>query len=312
MLSIVLWGLAALCVVLALAPGLLSTVPGFAHVLAFPHLVGILLIVVGVLIAWKSRRLRVPATAVSVAAALLVIFPHASPLAPVPVATTSASAANQHLSLVTYNSKETFTAADFKKLHARFHPDVFVLPETDLKRAEIAFRGSNYRLFTSEEGNTTVAVASSISNYAQGTAPDITFGAVAIEHEGLPKIVGLHSAPPTPGLMNQWEGDLARVGEFDGAENVIVAGDFNATLRHGVLAEREQLVDAFQQCGKQGGKQAGTWPAAVPGWMRTQIDHVFVSPEMQVSKCDAVKIGRSDHVALAVTVTLPSAEEAGY
>ncbi|WP_018297844.1 endonuclease/exonuclease/phosphatase family protein [Corynebacterium lubricantis] len=300
MISILLWGLAVLTLVLALLPGPLSTVPGFAHVLAFPHISGALLIIAIVFVVWKTRRWRLPATAVVLAAALLVMFPAASPLVSAPSGAPASGGESRPLTIVSFNSKHTFTAKDFEQLQGRFHPDVYVLPETDLKRAEIALRGSNFQIFVSGDGRTSVAVASSLSDYVQVDAPDITFGAVALEHASLPTIVGLHSAPPLPDLMGQWRDDLQRVGEFDGGENLIVAGDFNATLRHGTLGERENLVDAFQECGSK----KGSWPAALPSLMRTQIDHVFVSPEIHVARCEAVEIGRSDHLALAVTLAL--------
>lgn len=114
-------------------------------------------------------------------------------------------------------------------------------------------------------------------------------------------LMGVHTAPPLPSLMNYWRSDVARV--VSHAQNlehpVIMAGDFNATLRHWPLVAGNMLQDAALACGNV----EGTWPADYPQWAQAQIDHVFASPGFAATDCEVRKVGSSDHRAFAVTLT---------
>lgn len=300
---IFLWLCAVLLAALIVAPTFggidLSTVPGIAQLIAFPRAIGLLLIIACVLLVWKAAKVRWSALTLALLSLVLVALPVAPVTSPAPTA--AEANAGERFTVVSYNSKHTFTAADFDALNARFQPDIIVLPEADRERAEIALRGSGFKVFTGADTATSVAVRSSLSGYGPVDAPQVTFGALALEAENLPTVIGVHAAPPLPDLMDEWEADLDYLEDLNPQRPTIVAGDFNATLRHGAFAQREEFVDAFQECGIY----QGTWPTALPSALRTPIDHVFVTPDLQVLRCEAVEVGRSDHMAIAVTVRLP-------
>lgn len=93
----------------------------------------------------------------------------------------------------------------------------------------------------------------------------------------------MHTAPPLPSLMPQWRADLNRLATLDQpAIPTVIAADFNATLRHGFLANRAHLVDAAEVYGLA---DQGTWPPSFPAPIATPIDHILVSSSITVTSC---------------------------
>lgn len=72
--------------------------------------------------------------------------------------------------------------------------------------------------------------------------------------------------------MDNWRADLAWLGQRCDEGNVIIAGDFNATLDHmsrygGAPTERDQVTDLGKcvDAGRASGNGAvGTWPTGLP------------------------------------------------
>lgn len=305
----------------------LSTRLLLAQALAFPTLTGgslILLGAVGLVLSRAVQSLR--RTGVVAAALALVVlgtglaaFPAGPPWASGPFAATGNT--GRTLRVTVFNSQDTLTAADVRELVDVADRDVLVLPEATPSRAVQAMAGTPYAEGIHEtpdagfsEGRpwwaapTVMAIHPRAGDYQDGTPTPSTFGALRLEPlpgAAAPVLAGVHTAPPLPRTMDAWRADLDRLGEIDrsvGNAPLILAGDLNATLRHGALTARTHLVDTAQQCADRG---SGTWPAAAPAWTRPPIDHVLVSPNIQVLSCSTHLLGGSDHLAYSVELRLP-------
>lgn len=117
-------------------------------------------------------------------------------------------------------------------------------------------------------------------------------------NDNFPDIIGLHTAPPLPGLMEIWKRDLNLIGKeiIPQNENAIVLGDFNATDRHGALnliASHEDAVSYLPSFHR------GTWGMFLPKPFRTTIDHIFIPKNKYTVKNIAlVEFNAPDHVGI--------------
>lgn len=98
-----------------------------------------------------------------------------------------------------------------------------------------------------------------------------------------PTIIAAHPVAPTPSNMDSWRSDLEWLAGMCSG-NVIMAGDFNATLDHlaGLANERDDAFDnVFGDCAdgahETGNGAVGTWTTGLPPLLGTQIDHVMAS-----------------------------------
>lgn len=223
-------------------------------------------------------------------------------------------------SVATYNSLGSLTASDLERLEAEFRPDLLVLPETSLERAQAAVdavgwpgtavtHGPAARTApaTSPIEATTVLVRDGLPEFSDAQAEPSMLGSVRLEptEPGQPLLLAVHYAPPLPGHMSFWRDDITRsVAEAEQAATsaergpVLLVGDLNATLRHGALADLDGLVDTARACGRP----QGTWPTHWPNWARSPIDHVIVSEGTQVLSCGTLELPGSDHLAYAAEV----------
>lgn len=102
-------------------------------------------------------------------------------------------------------------------------------------------------------------------------------------------IVGVHPVAPLPGELENWRADLRWVDGICAGENVVMAGDFNATADHFRIVDPAEGVAGlgFGECLNAGlltGNGAvGTWPTRLPPLLGAPIDHVFVSPDITVT-----------------------------
>lgn len=219
--------------------------------------------------------------------------------------------------IVTLNSQDTLTRADLDHLISVLDPDVIVLPEASPERLPELTRGTAFadKIYQPREdgythgrsGNiapTSVLVHKRMPDYEQVSGPVTTFGTVKLANAvDAPDIVAIHTAPPVPGYMGRWRADLNRVlaaTDPAGAGDLVVAGDFNATLRHGSMAGRTRLVDAAQLTGNA---RAGTWPALALLGIRTPIDHILVTDEWSVLQTQVRPVGDADHLAVVAELT---------
>lgn len=111
-----------------------------------------------------------------------------------------------------------------------------------------------------------------------------------------PVVVAAHPmAPVSRVAMPQWRAETARVRDACAGEpGVVVAGDLNATLDHPALRDLGPCTDAAHEADAAA---LGTWPAGLPSWLSTPIDHVLVDDAAwQVVGFDVLgAVGGSDH-----------------
>jgi len=206
--------------------------------------------------------------------------------------------------------------------------DVVVLPETTAPLGEevaIAMRegGSPMWVHTvafddvAKARSTTILISPALGDYevvselAPGppgntnTLPSIV--AEPVDGDG-PRIVAVHAVAPIRWELRNWRSDLDWLAEQCAGENVIMAGDFNATVDH--FAGRGVDGGDLGRCrdaGVAGGAGGlGSWPTDLPELVGSPIDHVLATPSWQV---DAFRVvgefdgAGSDHRPVVATLS---------
>jgi endonuclease/exonuclease/phosphatase family metal-dependent hydrolase len=139
-------------------------------------------------------------------------------------------------------------------------------------------------------------------------SPSVT--AVPVNGDG-PTIVAVHAVSPNALTLGLWQLDLAWLQKACERENVIVAGDFNATLDNfsGLAtpgttgAHLGSCTDAAATTQNAG---VGTWPAWAPAWVGAPIDHVMASPSWRASAFRVltdVNTSGADHRPIVATLS---------
>ncbi len=332
--------IALLCVAFLLFPGWsvsreLSTVPVVAHAVAFARISGIALLVFSTLFflvkvlyrARPARRFEVLPTLTLLLWAFsggwLIAFPqglaeHASSLVGSGEKRT-VGLVGKHLKVVGYNSQDTLSATDLRELDEKFRADIYVFPEggVDHVNAAVAGSGVTGQIFSPRDDGfgsvynetiapTTVLVRPSAGTWIQQKVSPLSFGAVGLRSAdaGGVRLVGVHTAPPVPGLMGAWRDDLrtVRAEASSAQEPILLVGDFNATLRHGAMADLSGIDDAASAMGKV----EGTWPVGMSPVLSAPIDHVLVSDSIDVVDFQTVRVGDGDHRAVYAELVISS------
>jgi endonuclease/exonuclease/phosphatase (EEP) superfamily protein YafD len=100
-----------------------------------------------------------------------------------------------------------------------------------------------------------------------------------------PRIVAVHAVAPIRWELRNWRSDLDWLAAQCTGDDVILAGDFNATLDH--FAGRGVDGGDLGRCrdAAVGGGAGGvaTWPTGVPEFFGSPIDHVLATPNWTVS-----------------------------
>ena len=178
--------------------------------------------------------------------------------------------------------------------------DVVVLPETTAElRGEVEdileASGTSMQGFTlaydqiSKARSTSMLVSRDLGEYVlDGTVGNSavlpSLVAKPVDGNG-PTLVGIHLVAPIPGEFDRWQQDVEWAATACADENVIMAGDFNATLDHFTNADEVghvvgECVDAAQASDNGG---VGTWPTDVPALLGAPIDHVLATTNWQVT-----------------------------
>ncbi|MBS1905691.1 MAG: endonuclease/exonuclease/phosphatase family protein [Actinobacteria bacterium] len=123
-----------------------------------------------------------------------------------------------------------------------------------------------------------------------------------VDGEG-PTVVAVHTVAPRQDEMAGWSEDLRWVADqCPAGRNVILAGDFNATLDHmGALGTAGGDLGACRDAASRSGSGAvGTWPTSVPALVGAPIDHVMATAQWRASGSAVLPAGPggSDHRAL--------------
>ena len=149
-----------------------------------------------------------------------------------------------------------------------------------------------------------------VDNTVGNTA--ISPSVVAVPVSGLgPTIVATHTVSPNALSVGQWRSDLTWLQGICQRPNVIVAGDFNATLDtlSGLSTPGEsdvQLGSCADAALATKNAAVGTWPAWAPAWLGTPIDHVMASKQWRASAFHVltdVNTGQADHRPIVATMT---------
>jgi len=196
------------------------------------------------------------------------------------------------------------TSADtIAKTAVAMEADVVALPETTIETGEavaIAMRDMGHPMWAhhTERGlwdadSTTLLISPTLGNYAviessrDGTSnTSVVPSAVAMPVDGAgPIIVAAHAVAPRQAAMQQWREDLQWLADQCAADNVIMAGDFNATVDHMMRlgVDGGHLGRCHDAAVATGSGAAGTWPAQVPALVGSPIDHVMATDAWDVS-----------------------------
>jgi endonuclease/exonuclease/phosphatase (EEP) superfamily protein YafD len=121
------------------------------------------------------------------------------------------------------------------------------------------------------------------------------------------RIVNVHAvAPVTRGRIAVWRRQLATLATLEPPTggDLVLAGDFNATLDHRSMASllHHGLRDAFVEAGTGLGATWPRWRGLLPPLMR--IDHVMVSPQVTVLSTRLDSGPGSDHRRLVADLAL--------
>jgi endonuclease/exonuclease/phosphatase (EEP) superfamily protein YafD len=173
---------------------------------------------------------------------------------------------------------------------------VLALPETTAGRARqvaglLADEGAHYSVFAVSQQagiparSTSVLVSESLGRYEKVTDLGDTVGVPSVvldpaSGQNAPRIVAVHTTAPYQPDPRSWRHDLAWVAARCSERNVLVAGDFNATIDHldGLGTGSGQLRACRDGALATGNAAVGTWPTSMPALIGTPIDHVLATP----------------------------------
>ncbi|SDQ06988.1 Uncharacterized conserved protein YafD, endonuclease/exonuclease/phosphatase (EEP) superfamily [Microbacterium sp. cf332] len=149
-----------------------------------------------------------------------------------------------------------------------------------------------------------------IESEAAGTSnTTIVPSAVAMPVDGDgPVVIAVHAVAPRPEEMSSWRSDLQWLADQCATDDVIMAGDFNATLDHMARlgiddADVGRCHDAARSTGNGG---IGTWPTDLPAPLGAPIDHIMATDAWRATGSVVISSlddSGSDHRPLVVQYT---------
>ena len=298
---VALRGAAALCAVIAAAAIALAAIPRATRRLGIGLVVVLLLFVAGNVVVLGARG----------------------------VVGSDAAGGEASVTIVSWNTLgEVPEASTIAGLAIDQGADVVVLPETTVPLGEevaIAMReaGSPMWVHTvafddiAKARSTTLLISPDLGDYRvvselspgppgnTNTLPSIV--ADPVDGAG-PRIVAVHAVAPIRWELRNWRSDLDWLAEQCAGENVIMAGDFNATVDHfaGHGIAGGDLGNCRDAAVAGGAGALGTWPTAVPRLLGSPIDHVLATPGWSVDAfrvLDGYDGAGSDHRPIVATLT---------
>ena len=185
--------------------------------------------------------------------------------------------------------------------------DVVALPETSAELAGqvadlMAAAGRPMQRFTvafdqvAKARSTSLLISTDLGGYhvdkdsgSTGRLPSV----VARPDTGSgPAIVAVHAVAPVSGYFDTWADDLKWAASVCDSGNVILAGDFNATIDHfaGLGATDQPSLGTCEAAAAAGGSAAvGSWPASLPALLGAPIDHVLATSGWSVAGFSVVQ-----------------------
>jgi endonuclease/exonuclease/phosphatase (EEP) superfamily protein YafD len=177
--------------------------------------------------------------------------------------------------------------------------DIVTLPETTIQTGEkvaLAMRAMNHRMWAyhtqyGEHGwdasSTTLLISPRLGTYSvvessvngsTGTSTVPSVVAMPVSGSG-PVVVAAHAVAPRADYLTRWRSDLRWLADQCASSNVIMAGDFNATLDHmsGLGVKGATLGRCTDAASQTGNGAVGTWPTSLPALLGSPIDHVMTT-----------------------------------
>lgn len=181
------------------------------------------------------------------------------------------------------------------------HADVVALPETGSRTAaqvvhRLALAGVRMTAHTSTLGSaeearsTSMLIADTLGPYRMVAVPGESgvVPSVVAEPTGgrrAPVLVAVHTVSPVPLELSSWRHDIAWVAARCTGSNVVLAGDFNATLDHvaGLGTGSATMGRCRDAALATGNAAVGTWPTSLPALAGAPIDHVMATPDWRIA-----------------------------
>ncbi|MGK3952495.1 endonuclease/exonuclease/phosphatase family protein [Microbacterium sp. I2] len=214
--------------------------------------------------------------------------------------------AEDSVRVMTWNTAGSATPPEtIAKIAVAMAADIVALPETTIETGEkvaIAMRDLGHRMWAHhaedpstewDAGSTTLLISPALGDYAviesslNGTSNTSTVpSAVAMPTSGDgPIVVAVHAVAPRPSYMQSWRDDLQWLSDQCGDADVIMAGDFNATVDHMAgLGQGDATLGHCRDAAVDTGNGAvGTWSTEAPALLGAPIDHIMASRHWQAS-----------------------------
>ena len=213
---------------------------------------------------------------------------------------------DESVRVMTWNTLGNATGADsIAQTAVAMEADIIALPETAAGVGEevaVIMRDLGRPMWVHHEAynedvvdgpqawQTTLLISPDLGDYAvidasdSGTTMLPSAVAMPVNGDG-PIVVAAHAVAPQPRYMSQWRSDLAWLADQCVEGDVIMAGDFNATLDHmtGLGEGGGDLGWCHDAAAATGNGGAGTWPTSIPEVLGSPIDHVLASSAWEVS-----------------------------
>lgn len=189
----------------------------------------------------------------------------------------------------------------------------------------------------SKARSTTLLISPDLGEYAvsseSGSGPpgntNVLPTVVATPVDGTgPTIIAVHAVAPIHWEMSNWRSDLDWLATQCMGDNVIMAGDFNATVDHmagraasdsapsassansGDSGDSAVLGRCQDAALSTGSAAVGTWPTSVPALLGSPIDHVLSTPNWQVENMTVLESedsAGSDHRPIVAKLSTTTA-----
>ena len=216
------------------------------------------------------------------------------------------------ITVLSWNTLGAATSAEaVANLALEAKANVVALPETSQASAEqiaslMAAAGQPMAVHTTAfdqiaaARSTSLLIGADLGEYSitDGPSTSVLPSVVAEPDSGDgPTIIAVHAVSPTGGEMANWRSDLSWLAAACGGDNVIMAGDFNATIDHmarlGSTPE-STLGNCSDAATTARSAAVGTWPTFLPAVLGAPIDHVMATAQWRVSGAQVVE--DRDHV----------------
>lgn len=220
--------------------------------------------------------------------------------------------AEEDVTVLSWNTLGDATGADaIAELAITHHADVVTLPETTeatgVAVAEL-MRAAGQPMWVhtiafdqiSKARSTTLLVSPDLGEYTVTSEPGSgapgntsvlpTVVATPTAGDG-PTIIAVHAVAPIQWEMSNWRSDLNWLATQCAEGNVIMAGDFNATVDHmaGLETSAPAVLGACSDAGIDAGSGGiGTWPTSAPALLGSPIDHILATANWRVIGMDVI------------------------